>query len=156
LFSREVPPLRERREDIAPLAAHFIGQSTRRMNRPEPPITQATLTQLGSYDWPGNVRQLQNVIERGIILWQGGPLTFDVPTSRITENPNEIAKPPKKQALVTREELKLQERDAIAAALKQSNGKIFGPGGAAELLAMKPTTLASRISALRLNRKALN
>jgi transcriptional regulator with GAF, ATPase, and Fis domain len=52
--------------------------------------------------------------------------------------------------------LKLQERDAIAAALKQSNGKIFGPGGAAELLAMKPTTLASRISALRLNRKALN
>jgi formate hydrogenlyase transcriptional activator len=156
VFPIEVPPLRERREDIAPLAAHFIGQSTRRMNRPEPPITQATLTQLGSYDWPGNVRQLQNVIERSIILWQGGPLTFDVPTSRITENPNEIAKPPKKQALVTREELKLQERDAIAAALKQSNGKIFGPGGAAELLAMKPTTLASRISALRLNRKALN
>jgi formate hydrogenlyase transcriptional activator len=155
VFPIEVPPLRERREDIAPLAAHFIRQSTRRMSRPEPPITEATLTQLASYDWPGNVRQLQNVIERSIILWQGGPLTFDVPTSRTTNNRSEIAKPATKQALLTREELKLQERDAIAAALKQTNGKIFGPGGAAELLAMKPTTLASRISALGINRKGV-
>ena len=156
VFPIEVPPLRERREDIAPLAAHFMRQSTRRMNRPEPPITEATLTQLASYDWPGNVRQLQNVIERSIILWQGGPVTFDIPASRTTDNPGEIAMPSTKRPLLTREELKLQERDAIVAALKETNGKIFGPGGAAELLAMKPTTLASRISALRLNRKALN
>jgi formate hydrogenlyase transcriptional activator len=156
VFPIEVPPLREHREDIAPLAAHFIRQSARPMNRPEPKITRAALTQLTSYDWPGNVRQLQNVIERSIILWQEGPLTFDVPTSRTTENPDEHAKPPAKQALLTREELKRQERDAITAALKQTNGKVSGPGGAAELLGIKPTTLASRIAALGINRKTLN
>jgi transcriptional regulator with GAF, ATPase, and Fis domain len=101
------------------------------------------------------VRQLQNVIERRIILWQGGPLTFDVPASRTTQNPIEHAEPPSKQAPLTREELKRQERDAIATALKQTNGKLSGPGGAAELLGMKPTTLASRISALGLNRKII-
>jgi formate hydrogenlyase transcriptional activator len=155
VFPIEVPPLRERREDIAPLAAHFIRQSTRRMNRPESAITEAALGQLTSYDWPGNVRQLQNVIERSIILWQDGPLTFDVPGSRTTENSGEIAKPATKQALLTRDELKRQERNAIATALRQTNGKVFGPGGAAELLGMKPTTLASRISALGMKRKAL-
>jgi transcriptional regulator with GAF, ATPase, and Fis domain len=156
VFPIEVPPLRKRREDIMPLAAHFIRQSARRMNRPEPKITQATLTQLTCYDWPGNVRQLQNVIERSIILWQGGPLTLDVPAPRTPENSSELAKPPAAQVLLTREERKRQERDAIAAALRQTNGKIYGPGGAAQLFGIKPTTLASRITALGLNRKTLN
>jgi len=156
VFPIEVPPLRKRREDIMPLAAHFIRQSARRMNRPEPKITQATLTQLTCYDWPGNVRQLQNVIERSIILWQGGPLTLDVPAPRTPENSSELAKPPAAQVLLTREERKCQERDAIAAALRQTNGKIYGPGGAAQLFGIKPTTLASRITALGLNRKTLN
>ena len=153
VFPIEVPPLREHREDIAPLAAHFIKQSARRLNRPEPQISKTALDQLSCYDWPGNVRQLQNAIERSIILWQEGPLTFDVPATRKTQNPAEPAEPPATQAPLTREELKRQERDAIAAALKQTNGKLAGPGGAAELLDMKPTTLASRISALGLNRK---
>ena len=156
VFPIEVSPLRERREDIAPLAAHFIKQSARRLNRPEPQISKTALDQLSSYDWPGNVRQLQNAIERSIILWQEGPLTFDVTASRTTRNPAEHAEPPAKQAPLTREELKRQERDAIAAAVKQTNGKLSGPGGAAELLGMKPTTLASRISALGLNRKTIN
>jgi PAS domain S-box-containing protein len=156
VFPVEVPPLRERPEDIAPLAAHFIKQSARRLNRPEPQISKAALDQLSSYDWPGNVRQLQNAIERSIILWQEGPLTFDVPASRTTRNPAEHPEPPAKHAPLTREELKRQERDAIAAAIKQTNGKLSGPGGAAELLDMKPTTLASRISALGLNRKTIN
>ena len=95
------------------------------------------------------------MIERSIILWQEGPLTFDVPVSRLSENSVNNAAPAGKPTLLTREELKLQERDAIVAALKHSNGKIFGPGGAAELLGMKPTTLASRISALGMNRKEL-
>src|ERR1700739_2547436 len=85
VFPIQVPPLRERREDIAPIAAHFVRQSARKMNRPEPPIPQAALTQLTSSDWPGNVRQLQNVIERSIILWQGGPLTFDLPAARLSD-----------------------------------------------------------------------
>jgi PAS domain S-box-containing protein len=156
VFPIEVPPLRERRGDIAPLAANFIRQSARKMNRPEPPITQAALTQLTTYDWPGNVRQLQNVIERSIILWEGGPLVFDLPVSDTTDYPDEIPKLSAKQTLLTREELKRRERESIVAALKEANGKIFGPGGAAELLGMKPTTLSSRISALGLNRKAMN
>ena len=156
VFPIEVPPLRERREDIAPLAAHFVRQSARKMNRPEPPITQAVLAQLTSYDWPGNVRQLQNVVERSIILWQGGPLTFDLPAVRTTDHPCDIPKLCTKKAVLTREELKRQERDAIVNALKETNGKIFGPGGAAELLDMKPTTLSSRISALGLSRKPMN
>jgi formate hydrogenlyase transcriptional activator len=155
VFPIEVPPLRERREDIAPLAAHFIRDHSRRMNRPEPGITEAALSQLTSYDWPGNVRQLQNVIERSMILWQGGPLSFDVPISHPTDHSDEVAKPTRRQALLTREDLKRQERDAIIVALKQANGKIFGHDGAAELLGMKPTTLASRIAALGVNRKEL-
>jgi PAS domain S-box-containing protein len=156
VFPIEVPPLRERREDIAPLAAHFIKQSAKRMNRPEPTITEAALAQLASYDWPGNIRQLQNVIERSIILWQEGPLIFDLPASRTNGSSAEVARAPAQQALVTREELKRQEREAIAAAIRQTNGKVSGPGGAAELLGIKPTTLASRIAALGINRRAVN
>jgi transcriptional regulator with GAF, ATPase, and Fis domain len=156
VFPVEVPPLRERHEDIAPLAAYFIKQSARRLNRPEPQISKTALDQLSSYDWPGNVRQLQNAIERSIILWQEGPLTFDVPASRTTEISSSQVLPSATPVLLTRAELKRQERGAIAAALKQANGKIFGPGGAAELLNMKPTTLTSRISALGIDRKTLS
>ena len=156
VFPIEVPPLRERREDIVPLAAHFIRQSARRINRPEPPIAEAALTQLTAYDWPGNIRQLQNVIERSVILWQEGPLMFDLPKPKTNGNSVEIPGAPAQQALVTREELKRQEREAIAAALRQTKGKVSGPGGAAELLGIKPTTLASRIAALGINRRTIN
>jgi DNA-binding NtrC family response regulator len=72
VFPIEVPPLRERREDIPPLAAHFVRQSARRMNRPELRMTQAALSELVAYDWPGNVRELQNIVERAVILSRGG------------------------------------------------------------------------------------
>jgi transcriptional regulator with GAF, ATPase, and Fis domain len=88
-----------------------------------------------------------------MILWQGGPLSFDIPISHPTDHSDEVAKPPTRRALLTREDLKRQERDAIMVALKQAHGKICGPGGAAELLGMKPTTLASRIAALGVNAK---
>jgi formate hydrogenlyase transcriptional activator len=162
VFPIEVPSLRERPEDIAPLAAYFIGQVARRMNRPEPKITQETLTQLTSYEWPGNVRQLQNVIERSIIMWQEGSLSFDLPVSPTNENSGavtqpayDVSEPPRRHALPTRAELKRQERDAIIAALKQTNGKISGSRGAAELLGMKPSTFSSRMAALGLNREML-
>src|SRR5260370_539121 len=72
VFPIEVPPLRECRYDIPALAAHFLGQSARRMNRPATRITQAALTQLTAHDWPGNVRELQNAVERAVILSRGG------------------------------------------------------------------------------------
>jgi transcriptional regulator with GAF, ATPase, and Fis domain len=156
VFPIEIPPLRDRPEDVAPLAALFIRQSARRINRPEPTITEAALAKLTSYDWPGNVRQLQNVVERSIIQCQEGPLIFDLPESRTIEKSGDIAKPPAKQLVLTREELKRQERDSIVAALRQTNCKISGRGGAAELLGMKPSTLSSRVAALGINRMALS
>jgi transcriptional regulator with GAF, ATPase, and Fis domain len=84
VFPIEVPPLRERREDIPLLAAHFVRQSARRMNRANPKIDQAALAELAAYDWPGNVRELQNTVERAVILSQGGALRFDPVGPNIT------------------------------------------------------------------------
>ena len=155
VFPIEVLPLRERREDIAPLVANFILHSARRMNRPEPQLSKAALDRLTSYDWPGNVRELQNTVERAIILWREGPLTFDLPASPARQNTERQPKPAADTALLTRDELKRQERETIINALRQANGKVSGPGGAAELLGMKPSTLASRISSLGINRRML-
>jgi PAS domain S-box-containing protein len=156
VFPIEVPPLRERRDDIEPLVAHFVRQSARRMNRPEPQISKTALDQLASYHWPGNVRELQNTVERAIILCQEGPLAFDLPASRPHKNGGEDAKPAAKTGLLTLDELKRQEREAIINALILANGKVSGARGAAELLGMKPTTLSSRISAMSIDPKALH
>jgi len=153
VFPIEVPPLRECRDDIPVLLGHFLEQSSRRMNRPATRITPAAPSQLTAHDWPGNVRELENTVERAVILSRGGPLHFDLTGSDATGAALAHADAAPRPALLTRNELKRQERDGIAAALKQTGGKIFGPGGAAELLGMKPTTLASRITALRLSRK---
>jgi transcriptional regulator with GAF, ATPase, and Fis domain len=99
VFPIEVPPLRERRGDIAPLVAHFIRQSVPRMNRPEPQISKAALDELASYHWPGTVRELQNAVERAVILWQDGPVTFDLPASRAHEDMETRAKPTDKNAV---------------------------------------------------------
>jgi transcriptional regulator with GAF, ATPase, and Fis domain len=151
VFPLEIPPLRERADDIVPLALHFVKQAARRMNRPAPRVTQANLTSLAAHNWPGNVRELQNAMERAVILSQGGSLRFDLPAAQAETRPRNTPTLP--STLLTREQLKRQERDSIAAALKQSGGKIFGEGGAAELLGMKPTTLASRIKALKIVRR---
>jgi transcriptional regulator with GAF, ATPase, and Fis domain len=111
------------------------------------------MNQLIAHNWPGNVRELQNTIERAIILSRGTPLRFDLEALGAIDPPPLQAQVVSKPAVMTRNELKRQERNGIVAALKQTDGKIFGPGGAAELLGMKPTTLASRITALKLNRK---
>ena len=155
VFPIEVPPLRQRREDIGPLVAHFIRQGARRMNRPEPQIDKKAMDELATYDWPGNVRELQNTVERAIILWREGALTFEIPARRARHGTGTRAEPAEKASLMTRDELKRQEREAIVKALKRANGKISGPGGAAELLGMKASTLASRISALRIQRRAV-
>ena len=155
-FPIEVPPLRERRKDVGPLVAHFIRQSARRMNRSEPQISRAALEQLEEYQWPGNVRELQNTIERAIILWREGPLTFDLPSSPARQSTGQQPKPAAEPALLTRNELKRQERETIINALRRTNGKVSGRGGAAELLGMKPSTLTSRVTTLGINRRTLS
>ena len=155
VFPIEIPPLRKRPEDVAPLAMHFIDQAARRMNRRSPLISQASMKQLVAYDWPGNVRELQNVIERAVILSQGGPIRFDLPQTHEKVSSITPIEEPSKATILTRDELKQQERESIIEALKQAKGRIFGPSGAAVILAMKPTTLASRIKKLGINKKAV-
>jgi formate hydrogenlyase transcriptional activator len=154
VFPIEVPPLRDRKEDIPLLATHFVRQSALRMNRPNLKINQVALAELATYDWPGNVRELHNAIERAIILSPWGPLHFELPGPNTTNAPRLGAQQSSKTDMLTRDEWKRQERNAIAAALKRTGGKVFGPRGAAELLSMNPSTLSSRIKALGLNRKA--
>src|SRR6267154_5581815 len=79
VFAIEVAPLRQHKDDIPLLAAHFLEQAARRLKVPLPKLTQAHLHQLHNYDWPGNVREMQNLIERALILAQRGPLRFDLP-----------------------------------------------------------------------------
>jgi transcriptional regulator with GAF, ATPase, and Fis domain len=126
------------------------------MNRSEPQISRATLEQLEEYQWPGNVRELQNTIERAIILWREGPLTFDLPSSPAHQNTEQQPKPAAEPALLTRNELKRQERETIINALRRTDGKVSGRGGAAELLGMKPSTLTSRMTTLGINRRTLS
>jgi len=148
VFPLELPPLRERREDIAPLAAHFVRVAAKKMNRPMPRFTKAHAEQLTAHDWVGNIRELQNAVERAVILAQSGPLHFELPAANANTASHGNTRPADSQTILTREAWKRHERESIRAALKHCGGKVFGPGGAAELLGMKPSTLASRIKAL--------
>ncbi len=165
VFPIEVPPLRVRKEDIASLARHFLGKSAAKMNWPPPRLTRENLSQLESYHWPGNVRELENVIERATILARHShQLRFDLNPSLIVlpfsdsesqsmppASPSP-SKPMGSAPILTRTEIRQHEIDNILTALRKANGRIFGPGGAAEILRMRPTTLASRLKALGLKR----
>jgi transcriptional regulator with GAF, ATPase, and Fis domain len=161
VFPIEVPPLRERREDVALLAAHFLRTSAKCLKVNLPTLTKGHVEQLQAYDWPGNVRELQNVVERALILAQQGPLSFDLerprklPLQASAEGRGLERFSSPNAPIFTRGELKGHERESIAAALRQTHGKIAGPRGAAALLGMKPTTLTSRIEALGLRKEYL-
>ena len=103
---------------------------------------------LKRYAWPGNIRELQNVIERAVILARGGPLHFT-----LHESTDAVAAGLKPTPVSTRAQLLELERTSIAKALERSGGKIYGPGGAAEILGMRPTTLTSKIAALQIKRR---
>jgi transcriptional regulator with GAF, ATPase, and Fis domain len=155
VFPIENPPLRERRDDIPLLAEHFVRAAAKRLGRKPPKLTTAAARQLSEQDWPGNIRELQNAVERAVILAQNGPLIFDASAPRKPSPAASLAAaaPASHVPMLTRAELKQRERESIAAALAQTHGKVFGPDGAAALLGMKPTTLATRIKALGLQRK---
>ncbi|TXN46890.1 PAS domain S-box protein [Methylobacterium sp. WL30] len=156
VFPLAASPLRERPEDIAPIAQHVLTGAARRLNIPEPRLTEGDVRRLARYAWPGNVRELENVIERAAILAVRGRLRFDLPESerRESERPDPAgpvdATPPALPADRPPKEADRRARDRaeIAAALSLTGGKVFGPGGAAELMGLRPTTLASRIKAM--------
>jgi PAS domain S-box-containing protein len=155
VFPVEVPPLRERLEDVSALADHFIHQTSRRLGVPRPRLTKLHLQELQSYDWPGNVRELQNVLERAVILAKSSRFQFDLPR-RVAPDSS-----PKRATLVpiseaedelSLDELIMREREILAAALRRTKWKIYGADGAAALLRIKPTTLASKMKRLKLER----
>jgi transcriptional regulator with GAF, ATPase, and Fis domain len=154
VFPVELPPLRKRAEDIPLLAEHFLAQSARRLGRAKPRLTLANVQQLQRYPWPGNVRELQHVIERAVITAEGARLTIDLP-ARAAGPPGEPAAPiPAADSVLTDAEVRRLEADNIRRALRRAGGKVSGHGGAAELLGIKPTTLASRIKALGLSQQS--
>jgi transcriptional regulator with GAF, ATPase, and Fis domain len=147
VFPVELPPLRKRKEDIPLLAEHFLQASARKLGRAAPRLTLATVQRLQQYDWPGNVRELQHVIERAVITSTGGRLNVELPSpSGATWAPAALAA--EANSVRTDAQIRQFEADNIRAALKAAGGKVSGPGGAAQLLGLKPTTLASRIKSL--------
>jgi transcriptional regulator with GAF, ATPase, and Fis domain len=146
VFPIELPPLRKRREDIPLLADHFLQVATRKLGKSKPQLTLAVVQRLQQYEWPGNVRELQHVIERAVITATGSRLNVELPSTRTRDQGGEPAGTP--ASVLTDAQVRQLEADNIRAALKAANGRVSGPDGAAKLLGLKPTTLASRIKAL--------
>ncbi|QWG25260.1 sigma 54-interacting transcriptional regulator [Bradyrhizobium sediminis] len=150
VFPVESVPLRDRREDIPLLAQHFLTSESKEL-KSDLRLSEGDARRLSRYDWPGNVRELQNVIERAAILAQNGRLRIDLPDMPGPHAPSSSgrrqAEPPP-PAVMTSAEMRDHERANILAALEACNGKVFGAGGAAAMLDLKPTTLASRMKAL--------
>lgn len=146
VLSLDIPPLRERKSDIPLLADYFVNRSAMNLGIPAGRISEAGMRRLVDYHWPGNVRELGNIIERSTILSSGS--TIQIPEFNSTQ-------------MITAESEKLlslkeNERRHILRALELSNGKVYGPGGAAELLDINPNTLVSRIRRLDIKKAVKN
>jgi PAS domain S-box-containing protein len=147
VFPVEIPPLRERREDIHLLVEYFIDRYARKTGKKIRRIERSTLELLRSYAWPGNIRELQNVIERSLIVCE--TQTFSVDESWLYRQP--LPGRPKR-ALGLSENLVAQEKEMIEAALRDSGGRVSGPAGAAARLGMPGSTLESKIRSLKINK----
>ncbi len=145
VFPIEVPPLRDRREDIPLLASHFLRHASSLRNSEGLLLRRRDVDALLAYDWPGNVRELQNVIERAVILSSAGRLHIDLAQSRTLATNGRRGSEKKGERVLTDLEMRESDRENLLRAMESAGGKISGPGGAAELLGIRPTTLNSRL-----------
>lgn len=155
VFPVEVPPLRDRGDDIVQLAQHFLEQTCADFGRETMTLTKTQVENLRRYDWPGNIRELKNVIERAVILSSGSVLRLDV--SMPDQKSGTTAVRPVESSgddVLTEKELRDFQKQNITNALKRSNWRVSGTGGAAELLGVKPTTLADRIRTFGIKKPA--
>jgi len=150
VFPVRVPALRERREDIPLLVRHFVQQFSRRMNRSIETILSETMNTLVRYDWPGNIRELQNVIERAVIVSTGPVLKapLDDLRTRVSSAESSNGRSASEDSGTMRGMLEDAERKQILSALKQAKWVVAGPKGAAALLGMKRSTLQAHMQRL--------
>ena len=144
VFPIVLPPLRDRVEDNPALALHFAGQCSRRMGRPVPAIPDTVMSALMRWSWPGNIRELQNVIERAVILSSGPSLVLPQQALQLRESRGSMP-----AAMRTFSDA---ERDTILRALRESGGVVAGPAGAAARLGLRRTTLQSKMRRLKIRR----
>ena len=153
VFPLKIAPLRERRGDIPLLAAFFVNLAAKELGCSKPSLTPAGIEALQNYDWPGNIRELRNVIERAVISALGGALEFDLlgngpdPTLCKRADFNQV-----EPEYLTEQEIRRRERANVFAVLQKTSWRIKGPNGAAELLGVNPSTLISRIEKMGLKR----
>jgi formate hydrogenlyase transcriptional activator len=147
VFPIEIPPLRERKEDISVLVEYFIDRYARKAGKTIQRVNKKSLDLLQSYPWPGNIRELQNIIERSVIVCETE--TFSVDESWLSRPllANEPMTP-----LDLSQSFAIQEKEMIEAALRESGGRVYGPSGAAAKLGMPRTTLESKIKSLKINK----
>jgi len=152
VFPIEIAPLRERKADIPELARRFVEDTCRRLNRPKPKITKSAIAQLQRHDWPGNIRELQNLIERAVIISTGKTLRVELPPPDDAKAADHQAQQDHghQHAVLTDAQMKKHERDNVIRALEATDGKVSGPDGAAALLGVKPSTLSSRIKSMKI------
>ena len=147
VFPIELPSLRERRADIALLVEYFIDRYSRKAGKKITTVDKKTLRLLASYAWPGNIRELQNVIERSVIVCE--TTTFSVDESWLSQR---LPERKAERQLFLSDKLAAQEKEIIEAALRECQGRVSGPSGAAAKLGVARSTLDSRIRSLKINR----
>jgi len=143
VFPVEVPSLRQRQEDIQLLVEYFIDRYSSRAGKKIKRIRRSSLDRLKSYSWPGNIRELQNVIERSVILCDTDEFSIDESWL--------VGQPSSNRRLT--DEVETQEKELIEAALARTRGRISGPTGAARELGMPPSTLDSKIKSLKIDKR---
>jgi formate hydrogenlyase transcriptional activator len=153
VFPVELPPLRERPEDIAALATHFMQRMARKLGKPITKIAPATLAKLSGHSWPGNIRDLQNTIERAAVLTTGPELTVEWDLGPDLTQVSSVSAQRTRDADVAGQPaepktLEVIEREHIIAMLRKTRGVIEGPNGAAQLLALNPSTVRFRMKKL--------
>ena len=146
VFPISVPPLRERPEDIPLLVRYFVQQFAQRMNKKIDAISSDTIQALSRYSWPGNIRELQNVIERSVVVHEKGKLSVKKSwLSREYFHTEPVTQPAFRRSA-------LQDREIIGSALAETRGRVSGPSGAAAKLGIPPSTLESKIRSMHINK----
>jgi PAS domain S-box-containing protein len=145
VFPIAMPPLRERKQDIPTLVKYFIDRYSRKIGKKIGSIEQSTMRLLESYSWPGNIRELQNVIERSVIVCESDPFTVDPSWITLECSPGEGKTPFGKKSLGS-------EKESIEMALAATAGRVSGPEGAAVRLGVPASTLESKIRSLNINK----